>query len=170
MGVKNMKSEQNKRIFNSPLEMGLRALFILSEISPDACDITRLCIYDYLLTHSSDVEDGPESLHPPIPHRSTELLIKKEIMQKGLLIMQSKELVKPIFSDQGIYYESTHLTVPFLSYIESIYAKRLQENAKWVVNRFSNYDDNLLNNYINSNLEIWGGEFFRESLLRNNAL
>ena len=63
---------KSSSVFNSPVELGLRALMLLAESHPKPLDIQRLVILDYLLVHSGDLEGGPESLHPPSPLRAGE--------------------------------------------------------------------------------------------------
>lgn len=53
-----------QRPFNTPLEYGFRALFILDAADNVAMDLQRIVSYDYLLVHTSDVPRGPKSLHP----------------------------------------------------------------------------------------------------------
>ena len=69
------------RLFNTPIESGLRMLILLADAAPTGCDLQRLAIYDYLLVHSDDVTGGPPSLHPPSPFRSGELLVRGELLQ-----------------------------------------------------------------------------------------
>ena len=79
--------------FNSPLECGLRSLALLAAAGPTAYDLQRLVFYDYLLVHSADVPGGPESIHPPTPLRSGEALVRRHWVERGLLLMISRELV-----------------------------------------------------------------------------
>jgi len=164
----NLFEERNTTVFNSPLEIGLRVLYILNELYPNGCDLQRLVYYDYILVHSSDVPNGPESLHPSIPHRSTEILVKRELVKKGLTLMNSKELVNSIFDSSGILYSATALTKPFLEYNNSEYALNLKSVSNWLVKIFAPYSDEALSLFIKNNLDVWGGEFSKESLLRGN--
>lgn len=162
----NIFEERNTSVFNSPLEIGLRVLYLLNELQPDGCDLQRLVYYDYILVHSSDVPDGPKSIHPKIPHRTTEILVKRELVKKGLTLMHSKELVDSVFDSTGITYKATELTRPFLEYNKSEYAKSLKEISSWLVKKFKPYSDEKLSLFIKNNLDVWGVEFSKESLLR----
>lgn len=51
IGQNIFKEEAN--IFNTPLEIGLRILFVLNAIKPRGIDLNRLVIYDYFLLNSS---------------------------------------------------------------------------------------------------------------------
>jgi len=162
----NLFEERNTSVFNSPLEIGLRILYVLNELHPYGCDLQRLIYYDYILVHSSDIPDGPQSIHPSIPHRTTEILVKRELVKKGLTLMQSKQLIDSVFDSTGITYRATALTGPFIEYNKSEYAVRLKEISSWLVDKFKAYSDEKLSLFIRNNLDVWGGEFSKESLLR----
>lgn len=153
--------------FNSPLECGLRTLVLLAAADPSACDLQRLIFYDYLLVHSGDVPDGPDSIHPPTPLRSGEALVRRHWIERGLLLMISRELVVRIFSGQGIMYQASPLAAPFLGYLQEPYTRKLQERAQWVVARFGNQSDHQLVEFFKANLDRWSGEFIREELLED---
>jgi hypothetical protein len=164
----NPFEERNANVFNSPLEVGLRVLYILNELYPNGCDLQRLVYYDYILVHSSDVPNGPKSIHPNIPHRTSEILIKRELLKKGLTLMNSKQLIKSIFDTSGILYSATELTRPFLEYNNSEYANSLKTVSNWLVNKFESFSDEKLSLFIKNNMDVWGGEFLKESLLRGS--
>src|SRR5258708_7209997 len=106
------------RPLNSPLECGLRTLTLLAASRPSACDLQRLIFYDYLLIHSGDVSGDPESIHPATPLRSGEALVRRHWIERGLLLMLSRELIVRTFSDSGILYAATPWTESFLGYME----------------------------------------------------
>ena len=162
----DLTEERDPQIFNTPLELGTRSLFILGAAYPHPLNLSRLITYDYLMLHSNDVEEGPPSLHPPIPHRTTEMLVKYEILQKGLLILISKELAEITFSPTGFDYKATESGFKMIEYYTSEYAKKLNILSTWVIENFSKYKDRELQDYINANFEIWGGEFTNEALVR----
>jgi hypothetical protein len=162
----NIFEERDTSVFNSPLEIGLRVLYLLSELQPNGCDLQRLVYYDYILVHSSDVPDGPKSIHPKIPHRSTEILVKREILKRGLTLMHSKQLVDSIFDSNGITYKATKYTEKFLEYNKSEYANKLKIISSWLVKKFQTYSDESLSLFIKNNMDVWGGEFSKESLFR----
>lgn len=154
--------------FNSPLECGLRTLVLLDAAHPASCDLQRLVFYDYLLVHSGDVPGGPDSIHPPTPLRSGEALVRRHWIERGLLLMLSRELVTRAFSPQGIIYQASPLTASFLGYMEEPYTKQLRERAQWVIGRFGAYSDHTLIDFFKENLDRWGGEFIREDLLEED--
>jgi hypothetical protein len=153
------------RPFNTPLEYGLRMLFLLDAAAPGAADVQRLISYDYLLVHSSDVENGPSSLHPAVPFRGSEWLIKRDLIRDGLDMMFSRELLEKRFSPDGITYAGNELTRAFLLLLKSTYAR-----AQWVTQRFGGMSDDELGQFMSGNVGRWGAEFERMSALRELEL
>ncbi len=155
-----------RRPFNTPIETGLRALVLLIAIKPKFVDLHRLVYYDYLLVHSGDVNGGPESLHPAVPHRSGEWLVRRELVSEGLDAMFKKELIQKRFNKKGITYGASELTGPFLDHLSSNYAKEIRQKALWVISTFEGHSDYALSRFMESNLGKWGAEFKLESLIR----
>jgi len=153
------------RPFNSPLESGLRSLYLLDEINLDDVDLQRLVFYDYLLVHSGDVTNGPVSLHPNIPHRSGEWVVRRNIVSQGLDMMFSRQLITKKFTENGICYSSSNLTKPFLNHLKSEYSKNLREYSKWVIDTFGNESEDELKRFMTSHIGEWGAEFKMESIL-----
>lgn len=148
-----------RRPFNTPLESGLRSLAILVEQHPDPLDLQRLLNYDYLVVHSGDVDPAVPSLHPPTPHRSGELLVRRALVEQGLRLMVSRGLVSQKFGASGILYSAGEGAAAFLSELEAPYTRRLVELGRWVVNRFGGLDDPAMDAFVRENLDRWGSEF-----------
>lgn len=111
--------------FNGPIEIGLRAISILSEAYPTGYSLQRLIICDYLSVHSDDIIGGPKGLHPKTPHRSSELLVRRDVLQKGLLLYMGKGLAVQQFQKNGITYAATEETGSFLDMLHTIIDVRL---------------------------------------------
>ena len=104
--------------------------------------------------------------HPATPHRSGELLVKRDLMRDGLMLLVGRELVRVHLDAAGVTFSASDLTRTFLQYLEAPYASRLRETASWVVQRFAKFSDESLEAYVASHLGRWGGEFSAESLVR----
>ncbi len=162
--------DKQARPFNTPMEPGLRLLFALDEAKGKAFDLQRLVSYDYLLVHSGDVDGGPTSLHPAVPFRGGELLVKRELVLAGLDAMFAKELLEKNFAPTGICYRATALTSAFLKLLVSAYASSLRTRAAWVVSHFATYTDEMLENYMTENVGRWGAEFDRLTAIKELEL
>ena len=150
--------------FNGPIEIGLRGLVILTEAFPTAYSLQRLVIADYLVVHSDDA-DGPKGLHPQTPRRSGELLVRRDSMQRGLLLYQSRGLIERRYEPDGIMYAATEASATFIDVLESHYVSELRLRSKWFISRFQELPDNELDEYAKNRLGKWGAEFEFESVL-----
>lgn len=151
--------------FNGPVEIGLRALCVLTTAFPVAYALQRLVVFDYLLVHSDDVEGGPEGLHPQTPHRGGEILVRRGVLQEGLTLYESRGLLKRLFTDGGIFYTATDTSADFLDALSSKYLQQLRERADWVVNGFGQLEDSELAAMVRDRIGTWGAEFSMESVL-----
>jgi len=162
-----MMGDSNRFIalFNEPVEIGLRAISILNDAYPDGYSLQRLIIFDYLSVHSDDIEGGPTGLHPKTPHRSGELLVRRDPLQKGLLLYMGRGLAEQRFEMNGVTYAATERTGAFLDVLESEYVADLRQRTCWLVETFHTVSDDELNSLVQQNLGAWGAEFEMESVL-----
>src|SRR5689334_15456448 len=128
------------RTFNSPIETGVRALILLAESYPAQLDLQRLLEYDYIMVHTGDV-DGPPSIHPALPLRSGELLVRRQLIERGLMLMISRGLVSRHATENGFMYQAEDDAGPFLDSLSAEYLNDLRNRAEWVVDRFREMSD-----------------------------
>jgi len=150
--------------FNSPVEAGLRALNVLVAAHPDAYDLQRLLVFDYFVVHSADLHGGPVSLHPATPQRSGEILVRRRLIEQGLLLYMSRGLVERRMEPEGIYFAATEGAAPFLDSLTAPYCDELRACADWVVGSFGPLDARELDALVSENLGRWGAEFEFETM------
>lgn len=151
--------------FNGPIEIGLRALAVLSDAFPAAYSLQRLVAMDYLVVHSDDVPGGPTGLHPKTPYRSGELLVRRRALQEGLSLYRSRGLVEQHFQPDGVFFAATERSAVFLDALEASYVAALRNRAEWVIARFGQQSDAQLEEQMRGHLGDWGAEFSMESVL-----
>jgi len=144
--------------FNSALETGVRTLAILIACYPKANDLGRLVQYDYLTVHSADA-GGPPSLHPPLPLRSGELLVRRGLIESGLRLMISRSLVTRSAQINGFLYGADDSAVSFLDNMKSSYIAELRSRAEWVAATFDELSTDELNGIVNKLFNAWTTEF-----------
>ena len=154
--------------FNGPIEIGLRALMILTEAFPAAYSLQRLVISDYLVVHSDDA-DGPQGLHPKTPRRNGELLVRRESLQQGLLLYQHRGLIECRYESDGIVFAATEASATFVDILESRYVSELRSRTEWLISRFHELADIELQDFVKKRLGNWGAEFEFESVLREGV-
>lgn len=153
-----MSSHDLPTPFNSPLETGIRALVILVEAYPVAFDLQRLVEMDYLVVHSGDAE-GPDSLHAPLPLRAGELLVRRGLIEKGLILMMSRGLVQRLIKEDGFKYIAGETASPFIATLSADYSLQLVKRASWAVNRFDGVPTAKVSHFTQQLFEKWSTEF-----------
>jgi hypothetical protein len=144
--------------FNSPLETGIRSLAILAAAHPASYDLQRLVELDYLVVHSGDT-DGPQSLHAPLPLRAGELLVRRGLIETGLMLMMSRGLVLRQSKSEGIYYSAGDSAAPFLASLTAGYTTRLIQRAEWAVKTFDRFSTDEIRAITNRFFERWSNQF-----------
>ena len=145
--------------FNSPIETGVRALILLAEAYPQGLDLQRILEYDYMMVHTGDFENGPPSIHPDLPLRSGELLVRRELIDRGLMLMISRALVTRQATDQGFVFRANDDAGPFLDSLTAEYITDLRNRASWVVQRFENTNDHDIRVLLSQIYDQWSREF-----------
>jgi len=151
-------SERKISPFNSALETGIRTLAILVASYPRAHDLGRLVQYDYLTVHSADA-NGPPSLHPPLPLRSGELLVRRGLIESGLRLMMSRSLIRRQIHPEGLLYAAEDAAGAFLDNLQADYIVQLRDRAAWVTSTFDELSANELDAVVKRLFEAWTTEF-----------
>ena len=146
-------------LFNSSIELGLRALCVLVETHPRPADLQRLVLFDYLLVHSADVDGGPESIHPPLPQRGSEVLVRRAILESGLALYARRGLVAVIADTSGFTYMASDRGASFLNTLRANYVDMLRDRARWIADSFEEMQTHEIQGFVNTELDQWGGQF-----------
>lgn len=146
-------------VFNSPVELGLRSLCVLVELDPHRHDLQRLVLLDYLLVHSADVDGGPESLHPSVPQRGAEVLVRRAVLEPGLALYVRRGLVTVTMDANGFSYGATDRGGCFLDTLRSRYVEALRSRASWIAASFGELETSEITRYVSTELDRWGGQF-----------
>lgn len=150
--------------FNGAVEIGLRSLCVLTAAYPSSYSLQRLVIFDYLLVHSDDIPGGPAGLHPQTPHRGGEILVRRGVLQDGLLLYQSRGLIERIYND-GVFFAATDRSGGFLDALSTGYVAGLRQRADWVVDSLGPLNDVEIDAIVRERIGKWGAEFTMQSVL-----
>jgi hypothetical protein len=144
--------------FNGPLEAGLRAVTLLGAAYPRWFDLQRLVGFDYLLVHTGDI-GGPKSLHPPSPLQSAELLVRRGLIERALLLMMGRQLIEREVSAEGIRYRAGESAATFLSSLQSEYLIALKNRAGWLIAELGDRSEQDFRAVIRKFFDQWVEEF-----------
>jgi ABC-3C biological conflict system middle component len=155
---KEIKSGRKPVTFNGPLEAGMRAVAVLGAAHPRSYDLQRLIAFDYLLVHTGDI-DGPESLHPPAPLQSAELLVRRKLVEQALLLMMTRALVEREITTNGIRFRAGENAAPFLALLESEYLTALKKRAAWLIANLGDHSEQDFRAVMQRFFDRWIEEF-----------
>src|SRR5215208_3367302 len=98
--------QRTELLFNSTFETGVRAVVLLEAAYPRAFDLAWLTWLDHLVVHTGDI-GGPESLHPDVPERTGELLVRRRLVEQSISEMRRLHLIDANISSEGISYAAS---------------------------------------------------------------
>lgn len=147
------------KLFNGPIEVGLRSLVVLLEVYPEGLDLQRLVIFDYLLVHSGDITGGPASIHPPSPLRAGEVAIRRGLIEHGLNLYACRGLVVRQLTREGIFYVAEEDAAIFVDAMNAEYVRDLRDRADWLFREFGLLPDSELEAILSESMGRWRTEF-----------
>lgn len=148
-------------VFNSPFELGLRMVYLLSSLREGA-DLQKLVLLDYAIIYSGDL-NGPESLHTPVPYRGGELMSRRELIEQGLYLMSTRGLVDARIEDTGIIYLPGPHARGLVGLLTSKYFLELEERCKWAASHYAGVDSDALTIEFALRGHLWGAELDAEN-------
>jgi hypothetical protein len=157
-------SATKPQLFNSPLETGVRSVVLLHAAAPQAYDLTHLTWLDHLVVHTGDLAGGPSSLHPDIPQRAGELVVRRQIVEEGLHLMSRLHMIESHYTEEGILYAAREDASLLVQLVRSHYGMGLKSRAGWLIDHVTNSDQEFLAKLIKEKVGRWTAEFRGESL------
>jgi hypothetical protein len=136
----------------------MRSVLLLNAAQPRAFDLTHLTWLDHLVVHTADIS-GPPSLHPDIPQRDGELVIRRQVVEEGLRLMRRLHMVETQYTDQGIVYSTTSEAGILVQLVRSPYGRELKKRAEWLIHYVMNADTSFLASIISDKIGRWTIEF-----------
>lgn len=144
-------------IFNSQIETGLRSLCILTSAPDIEFDLQMLVAFDYLVVHAGDFDKQQRSIHPSVMAKTGELLVRRRLIEQGLLLLEHKDLIKKLALEKGFFFQATDFSQIFMNSLTNSYIKHQLINARWAVNKFSG--EGIFREVFGDSYAIWNAEF-----------
>lgn len=147
--------------FNSALETGIRALIVLEAFHPRCCDLLEITWLDHLVVHTGDLDDAnaPSSLHPDLPNRAAELVVRRTLVEKSLRLMQQLHLVDSFETEDGITFGASDDAPIYLDLLQAPYSVALKERAQWMAERFANTPAAEMREQMERRIGRWTADF-----------
>lgn len=144
-------------IFNSPAEISMRLLIILS-ITNKGKDIDTLTAIDFISTYSKDFKINGYNLHGDNNHNFSGLASRRSLIQKSLSLLLEKHYIKAIDSKNGIEYVIIEQQKKVCEKLNSTYSKKYKEIVKEVLFKLKNKSSkkiiNELNYHITNSIKV----------------
>lgn len=147
--------------FNSTLETGIRALVVLEAFHPHRCDLMEMTWLNHLVVHTGDLggQNVPESLHPALPNRAGELLVRRQLVERSLRMMHQMHLVEVFETEAGIEFCASEEAPSYLDLLQSPYSVALKQRAKWMAEHFAGLEAGKMRALIEKRIGRWIAEF-----------
>lgn len=149
-------------LFNSTLETGVRAVVVLDALHPRAFDLAHLTWFDHLVVHTYDI-GGPQSLHPDIPQRTGELLVRRRLVEDGIKLMRRLHMIEANVDKSGITYRASEDASAFVEALRTEYSAELKECAIWLASFVGRTSESDLAELISKRIGRWAVEFQGEA-------
>ena len=149
-------------LFNSTLETGVRAVIVLDALHPRAFDLAHLTWFDHLVVHTYDI-GGPPSLHPDIPQRTGELLVRRRLVEEGIKLMRRLHMIEANVDESGITYRASEDASAFVEALRTEYSMELKDCADWLAGFVGRTPDSNLAGLISTRIDRWAVEFQGEA-------
>lgn len=146
------------QLLNSPIEIGIRVVALLTALYPVRADLARIVLLDHAVLHSSDFA-GESSLHPEIPGRVGELGVKRELIRQGITLMGVRGLIVRDLATAGIYYRASEDARPFLESMDAPYLAHLRARCAWAAGTFGGLNDEDIRARLAVAFGSWAEEF-----------
>jgi hypothetical protein len=145
-------------LFNGALETGVRAVVVLDAVFPRSFNLARLTWCDHLVVHTADI-GGPPSLHPDIPQRTGELLVRRRLIEEGINLMRRLHMVDAKVCPEGILFQAGEEAAAFVDSLRTGYARELKVRAAWLADYLAEMSDEAMAALIADRIGRWAVEF-----------
>jgi hypothetical protein len=149
---------ERQPLYNSELETGTRAMVILDAAYPRALDLATLTWFDHLVVHTKDI-GGPPSLHPALPGRTGELLVRRRLVEDSLALMRRLHLVETVADENGLAYRASDDVPALVGLLRTRYATALKNRARWLIAELGDLDQAELTARLADRIGRWAVEF-----------
>lgn len=145
-------------LFNSPLEAGIRAVVVLEHLRPETLDLAEMVLFDHVVVHTADL-GGPPSLHPEIPGRKGELLVRRRLVESSLQLMQRCHLVDREGAEEGIVYRASEEAAAYVELLETDYSVQMKACARWLAEQVKNHGKTQFKRLVRERIGDWTDAF-----------
>lgn len=138
-------------IFNSPAEISMRILIILS-MTNKGKDIDTLTAIDFISTYSKDFKINDYNLHGDNNYNFSGFASRRTLIKKSITLLLDKHYIKAIDSKNGIKYVIIEEQKKVCEKLNSTYSKKYKEIVKEVLLKLKNKSSKWIIDELNSHI------------------
>ena len=128
------------RLFNTPFEMGLRTILLLSVSPKDALSVDRVVGLDFITSYASDFDLPYRNLHGNNHMKFGEIVSRRLLVQEAVKDLVMRGLLNVIV-DRGYLFSISESGKKYSRTLKSEYAKTYKEIAKAVIKKYKENTD-----------------------------
>lgn len=135
----------NNKLFNSPFEMSLRVLLLLSQDRKSFYTVDRIILLDFVSCYSADFKLPYSNLHGVNRYKFGEIANRRQLVQEAVRMMVIHGFVE-VKIENGYKFRISDIGIKYGKTFESSYAIEYRKIAKATIKKFrKESDENILN-------------------------
>lgn len=128
------------QLFNSPFEMGLRIILLLSASSRQPCTVDRIVGLDFITCYAADFDLPYPNLHGMNNYKYGEIVSRRLLVQEAVKDLVTTGMIN-VNVDRGYLFSASEVGKRYARKLKSDYASDYKEIAKAVVKKYKNNTD-----------------------------
>jgi len=128
------------QMFNSPFEMGLRILLLLSTTSRQPYSVDRIVGLDLIACYAADFDLPYPNLHGMNNYKYGEIVSRRLLVQEAVKDLVTTGMID-VTVDRGYLFSASEAGIKYARKLKSDYAADYKEIAKAVAKKYKNNTD-----------------------------
>ena len=128
------------RLFNTPFEMGLRMILLLSASPKNAFSVDRIVGLDFITSYAADFSLPYRNLHGDNHLKYGEIVSRRLLVQEAVKELVTRGVLN-VTVNRGYIFSISESGMKYARALKSEYAKTYKEIAKEVIKRYEDETD-----------------------------
>lgn len=135
----------SNRLFNSPFEMMLRVLLLLSQDKKNYYSVDKIVLLDFVSCYAADFQLPYSNLHGTNYYKFGEIASRRQLVQEAVKFLVTKGLIE-VKVNKGYLFCISYSGLAYAEKFESSYATEYKLISKAAIKKFrKESDENILN-------------------------
>ncbi len=134
----------SNKLFNSPFEMMLRVLLLLSQDKKNYYSVDRIVLIDFVSCYAADFQLPYSNLHGTNNYKFGEIASRRQLVQEAIKLLVTKGLIE-VKVDKGYLFCISVSGFEYAKKLESSYATEYKAISKSAIRKFrKESDENIM--------------------------